>query len=209
MPRTPRQGGAQDPRGMGKRQPGRWGSQARTPTHKPPSHLCTLQPAPPPAECDPTGEGGGEAHLRIFAGGHPFPLGTAWRAGQTEELTMFIMIRREPHPGAAPSIAGPSFPPSPQTPDLMGASEGKGKELLCKGRGLCQEWGKSGRWGSQASSELRSQTTHVPNTGSTTTHCAMSLSVPVTCSISQPNFELTVWPWASSSAALCLSFLLC
>lgn len=47
---------------------------------------------------------------------------------------MFIMTRQEPHPGAVPSVAGchtrPPFPPSPWAPDLMGASEGKRKELL-------------------------------------------------------------------------------
>lgn len=149
MPRTPREGGAQDPRGTRKRQPGRRGSQARTPTHKPPSHLCTLQPAPPPAECDPTGEGGGEAHLRIFAGGHPFPLGTAWRAGQTEELTMFIMIRREPHPGAAPSTAvshtrPPAFRRVPELLILWGPQKGRERSCYAKAGACARNGGRVG-----------------------------------------------------------------
>ena len=58
----------------------------------PPASPQAPQP-PPPAD----GERG--AHLRIFAWGHPFPLGAAQRAGQTEELAVFIVARREPHPG--------------------------------------------------------------------------------------------------------------
>lgn len=57
---------------------------------------------------------------------------------------MFIMIRLQLQPGAAPSSPGsltkpPPLGPRPPAPDLMGATEGKAGELQHKARCLCQE----------------------------------------------------------------------
>lgn len=47
--------------------------------------------------CDPAGEGT-EGTPPDICQGHPFPLGSIWREGQTEELAMFIMTWCRPHP---------------------------------------------------------------------------------------------------------------
>lgn len=102
-------GGAQHHDGVGGRQPdhGAASSEPSPLNPKPPLHTAASPPVYPALRaCDPAGEGDGGTHLRIFARGHPFPLGTAWREGQTEELTVFIVIWLQLHPGAAPGLAG-------------------------------------------------------------------------------------------------------
>lgn len=56
--------------------------------------------------------------------GHPFPLGSIWREGQTEELVMFIMTWCRPHLGSfGHLVAGMGLPgqlriSEPCSPDL-------------------------------------------------------------------------------------------
>lgn len=127
---------------MGRQQPGTWGSQPRTPTYKPPSHLCTVQAVTPQGK-------GVERHTSGYL---PGATPSLWHhmEGRTNRGTDHVY--NDQAAGAPPwgsskhswLFTTPPFPLSPQAPDLMGASEEKGEELLLVGRGLHQEWGMLG-----------------------------------------------------------------
>lgn len=111
---------------MGRKQPGRWGSQPRTPTHKSPSHLCTMQAV------TPQGKGVEEHTSGYLPGATP----SHWHhmEGRTNRGTDHVYNDQAgPHPGAAPSTAGsftrPPLPTKSPAPDLMGPQ--KKKERSC------------------------------------------------------------------------------